>query len=52
MNAGAYPLERASLFVKSNLEALALQQGGRSGASKSGPDDGNSGLALHERSFS
>jgi len=52
MNAGADPLERASLFVKSNLEALALQQGGCSGASKSGPDDGNSGLARHVRSYS
>jgi hypothetical protein len=52
MDAGAYSLERASLFIKSNPETLALQQGGRSGASKSGPDDGNAGLALHVRSFS
>ena len=51
MNAGAYPLKRASLFVKSNLETLALQQGSRSGTSKPSPDDGNAGLALHVRPF-
>jgi hypothetical protein len=51
MNAGPDPLEGPSLLVKSNLEALALQQGGHGGPSKSGPDDCNSGRALHEQTF-
>jgi hypothetical protein len=52
MNASADPLKRASLFVKSNLETLALQQGSRGGPSKPGANDGNASLALHIRPFS
>src|SRR5579863_7884966 len=48
MNAGPDALEGSGLLVKPNFEALALQQSGRSGSAKSGPDDGNSGCALHE----
>jgi hypothetical protein len=51
MNAGPDALEGPCLLVKSNLVALALQQGGHGGPSKSGSDDGNSGCALHEQTF-
>jgi hypothetical protein len=47
MNARSNSLKRASLFVKSNLETIALQQRGRSGTSEPSPDNGNAGLAVH-----
>jgi len=48
VDARTHSLEEPSLFINPCLETLALQQGGYSGTSESGSDDGDAGPALHD----